>query len=124
MVGDWIGATFGLAITVRMAVCVVCMRAHTDHLVRASNLGLLAAGLGMALSPFWHEIDVAVDLLLAGSIAAYLYSDRRTIGACGMACSEDVADFLDWLDRHRRLLSFTLLAMTLLSALVLASVRA
>lgn len=124
MRAEWWSAAFGAAIFVRMALCAVCMHRRSDHFVRLAMLGVLAAGLGLMVTPFYSYLDWPVNLLLAGSVAAYLYADRRSIGACGAACPQDVGRVLDWLDRWRRPLAGLLIAVAVVAMLAVANVRA
>lgn len=123
MRAEWWGAIFGAAVFIRMVLCAVCMRRDSDHFMRLAMLGVLAAGLGLMAAPFYHALDVPVDLLLAGSVAAYLYADRCTIGVCGMACPRDVAEILDWLDRWRRPLTSTLIVGAVVAVMAVAQAR-
>ncbi len=123
MRAEWWGAIFGAAIFIRMVLCAVCMRRGSDHFVRVAMLGVLAAGLGLMVAPFYSALEIPVDLLLAGSTAAYLYADRRSIGACGMACPYDVVVVLDWLDRWRRPLATALIGGAVVAMVTVAQAR-
>jgi len=125
MRAEWWSAIFGAAIFLRMVLCAVCMCRSTDHFVRLAMLGVLIAGLGLMLAPWYAVLEVPVDLLLASSVAIYLYTDKRVLGPCGTTCPpEDIGSVVACLDRWRRPVASLLIACAVAAIFVTSHAQA